>query len=307
MRFHSLQQFVDLAATRHFSRTSAQHHVSPSTLSRSIQRLEDAVGCQLVERSNRAVTLTREGEQFLLFARETLQRWSALRHQLHESGEQLHGEVSLYCSVTASHSLLSVILADLREVHSGIDIKLHTGDQADSLDRLLAGHDDFAIAAYDSDFPSTVLFRKLAQSKLVLIVPRSSCSVRHGVDAALYHGELSSLFEIPWILPERGLVRARLDAWTHRRNLQANVYAQVAGHEALVSMVGLGCGIGIVPELVLKNSPVRDAIESVEAGIDLADFEIGLCVLESRLDSALVDAVWRRIPAVGLALEAGEK
>ena len=35
------------------------------------------------------------------------------------------------------------------------------------------------------------------------------------------------------------------------------VYAQVAGHEAIVAMVKPGAGIGIAPELVVGQRPAR--------------------------------------------------
>ena len=46
-------------------------HVSPSTLSRQIQRLEEDLGQPLFVRDNRTVTLTEAGEELRIFAQQT--------------------------------------------------------------------------------------------------------------------------------------------------------------------------------------------------------------------------------------------
>lgn len=58
-----LKTFLHLAESRHFGRSARAMHVSPSTLSRQIQRLEDDLGQPLFVRDNRTVTLTEAGEE----------------------------------------------------------------------------------------------------------------------------------------------------------------------------------------------------------------------------------------------------
>ena len=94
------------------------------------------------------------------------------------------------------------------------------------------------------------------------------------------------------IISERGLARLRVDAWYRAQNLKPNIYAQVSGHEAIVSMVGLGLGIGVVPELVLANSPQRENITIIEVEPLLAPFVVGLCATTQRLENPLVKAFW---------------
>jgi LysR family positive regulator for ilvC len=57
-------------------------------------------------------------------------------------------------------------------------------------------------------------------------------------------------------------------------------------------MVGLGLGVGVVPELVLLNSPQAEMIRALDVPYQLAPFSVGLCVAEQRLDNPLVRAFW---------------
>ena len=95
MDFRQLRQFVQLAETLHFGRASAASHVSASALSRSIRQLEDELGAVLFDRDNRSVSLTRQGDTFLAWARDVLSGWDVMRHTLQEQSGELQGEVSL--------------------------------------------------------------------------------------------------------------------------------------------------------------------------------------------------------------------
>ena len=59
MDLRDLKMFLHLAESRHFGRSARAMHVSPSTLSRQIQRLEEDLGQPLFVRDNRTVTSRR--------------------------------------------------------------------------------------------------------------------------------------------------------------------------------------------------------------------------------------------------------
>ena len=139
MDIRTLRQFTQLAETLHFGRASEACHVSPSALSRNIRMLEDEAGTALFERDNRRVALTPAGGLFLDYARDALAQWDAVRGTLLEQADALHGELSIYCSVTASYSFLFHLLSRFRSDHPAIEIKLHTGDPEHAMQRVQAG------------------------------------------------------------------------------------------------------------------------------------------------------------------------
>ncbi len=84
MTFDELRLFRNLATTLHFARAAAASNLSPSALSRTIQRMEEELGCLLVQRDKRFVALTPAGESFAAYAQETLDRHDAMRRELSE-------------------------------------------------------------------------------------------------------------------------------------------------------------------------------------------------------------------------------
>lgn len=106
MDLRDLKMFLHLAESRHFGRSARAMHVSPSTLSRQIQRLEEDLGQPLFVRDNRTVTLTEAGEELRIFAQQTLLQYQQLRHTIDQQGPSLSGELHIFCSVTAAYSHL---------------------------------------------------------------------------------------------------------------------------------------------------------------------------------------------------------
>ena len=110
MDIRTLKNFLALADNLHFGRASVDSHISLSALSRNIKQLEGELGVLLFNRDNRSVVLTEQGAKFQLYAREAVSQWDQVRNQLSDNSDLLHGEISLYCSVTAVYSLLFDLL-----------------------------------------------------------------------------------------------------------------------------------------------------------------------------------------------------
>ncbi len=291
MDARSLQLFLALAENLHFGRTSREQHISPSALSRSIKQLEDSVGAPLFLRDNRSVTLTREGRLFREYAGDTLRGWDSLRQSMRDDSDTLRGELSLYCSVTASYSFLYDILNDFRSNHPHIEIKLHTGDAAKAIERVQEAREDIAIGARPDSLPPGVVFQPIARSDLRFIGPMSALMLN---DEQIRQPTLENWRDVPMILSEEGLARTRIERWLRRHGIRPKIYAQVSGNEAIVSMVSLGFGIGVVPQIVLDNSPLASRIRTYDIEPPLTPYDIGLFALEKRLKEPLVNAFWNR-------------
>lgn len=289
MDSQKLKLFCTLAKTLNFHQAARLSHVSPPTLSRTIRQLEEDVGVKLFTRDNRSVALTSEGVRFLEFAQDSLNQWASIKEELITQSSMLRGSLSIYCSVTASYSFLYDILAAFRKEQPLIEITLHTGDPALSLERVLAGNEDIAIAARQQNTPQTLDFKTITLSSLTLIAPNTPHKdLSEGVTATHWN-------QIPFILPERGVTRERLESWFKSMRINPPIYAQVSGHEAIVSLVSLGFGYGLVPKIVLDNSPLKNRVRSVDTESDFGEYEVGICVLKKRLKNPIIREFWGNI------------
>jgi LysR family positive regulator for ilvC len=282
----ALSMFSHLSQSLHFGKTAQAHHISPSTLSRAIQRLEDEVGTALLHRDNRTVVLTDVGKKFKAYAEQQLEQWHNFKLSLDETQAELTGKLHVYCSVTAAYSHLPPLLERFRVLHPLVEIMLTTGDAADALEQVQNQAVDFAIAAAPDHLPRSVYFHHLDTIALSVIAPTMTCKVQQQLSE-----KVLSWSEIPIILPEHGAARKRFELWYRKKQQgKPNIYATVSGHEALVSMVALGCGVGIVPQVVVDNSPLKDRVNNLENIGDIEPFELGICCLNQSKAQPLIKA-----------------
>ena len=163
MDIRELRLFLHLAESCHFGKTAAAMYISPSTLSRQIQRLEESLGHPLFLRDNRTVQLTAAGEQLKKFAQETVLQYQQLQHALNHQSPSLTGELRLFCSVTAAYSHLPQILDQFRAEHPQVEIKLTTGDAADAVEKVQSQDADLGIAGKPEKLPDNVRFHQIGE------------------------------------------------------------------------------------------------------------------------------------------------
>ena len=68
MELKQLQYFLTVAEFENYHRASDTLHISQPTLSQSVARLEEELGCRLFERSGRSIRLSEYGRQFYDYA-----------------------------------------------------------------------------------------------------------------------------------------------------------------------------------------------------------------------------------------------
>jgi LysR family positive regulator for ilvC len=290
--YPDLQAFLHLAESLHFARSAKALHMSPSALTRCIQRIEEELGQPVFERTKRSVRLTRVGEIFREHARAQLAIHARLLEALAAEDQTPTGELRIACTVTACHSVLPKLLARCRTRYPGVQLQLGTSDAASCLQRLENDEVDLAVVP-EPDHPAAELrFVRLAHTELSFIAPSSDKELAKRARLGGSHWDA-----LPVILPRRGLERERIDAWLEEQSLAPRVYAEVDGNEAILAMVALGCGVGIVPELVRKDSPLRGRIEQVEVKSPPSGYHVSLCAKARSLSRRATAALWELAPA----------
>ncbi|MCK3658184.1 transcriptional regulator IlvY [Pasteurellaceae bacterium Pebbles2] len=288
MNFTDLKLFIHLTQTKNFSKTAAQNYMSTSTLSRQIQRMEDEIGQALFLRDNRQVLLTETGEKFLTFAQQNWANWQQFKLQVRSDFEELSGELKLFCSVTAAYSHLPQILEKFRLRYPKVEIQLTTGDPALAVQMVQTQQADLALAGRPLNLPHSVEFQHIDNISLSLIMPRIACTATQ-----LLQQDPIDWQKIPFILPVEGPARQRIDQWFRQQKIKhPNIYATVSGHEGIVSMVALGCGLAMLPDVVIKNSPMNSQVSSLSLDLPIEPFELGICVQKKALELPQIKAFW---------------
>ncbi|WP_191984706.1 LysR substrate-binding domain-containing protein [Pelagerythrobacter rhizovicinus] len=166
--------FAIVVAEGSFSAAARLLGLTPSAISRAIDRLEERLGVRLLLRSTRALTLTAEGHAYLCGARRILADLDDVEQEIADQGAP---RGRLRVSAALSHGRLCVVplLGEFvqRYPHILVDIGL-----TDTLVDVAAGQADVAVRFGPlADSPLTA--RKLGETRRV-IVASPTYLARHG-------------------------------------------------------------------------------------------------------------------------------
>ena len=285
MDLKELNAFLHLCQSKHFATTADAMYLSPSTLSRMIQRLEQEIGESLFIRDNRKVELTEAGVKTREFAALTLNEWQNLQQSLKQKSEQLSGTLRIFCTVTAAYEFLPKLIEKFSMRHPHVDLKIITGEAALAVQALDEDKVDIAIAALNEGQSGRYFFQSLQEVPLKIIGPNDNSEVALMSQKAEINWQ-----QVPIVMPDAGPIRFKFERWLKAMNIKPNIYASVSGHEALVSMVALGCGISIAPQLVIDASPVKNKVVEIPTHIKPEPFDLGVCCQKGRKHEAIIAA-----------------
>ena len=251
-----LRYFVALTETEHFGRAAEACFVSQSAFSNAIQELEALLEVQLVDRTNRSVTITAMGQQLATQARLCLRDVESLVEMARGQREPLTGELHLGVIPTIAPFLLPAALPRLRRKYPKLQLYLHEDQSQRIYDRLMDGELDVILLAFPYDMRGV--------ATLPLFKDRFALAYRQGterVDPNNYR--FSRLDSDSILLLEDGhCLRDHALAACKIRNTQKVRRIGASSILTLVEMVDADLGITFLPEmardsLILKNTRVR--------------------------------------------------
>ena len=142
-----LQFFVALTERQHFGRAAEQCFVSQSAFSNAIKELETTLDAQLVDRTNRNVTITANGQQVAVQARLVLRDVDSLVETARGQKEPLTGELRLGVIPTIAPFILPDALPGLRKQYPDLRLLLIEDQTQRIYARLMQGELDVLLMA----------------------------------------------------------------------------------------------------------------------------------------------------------------
>ena len=163
-RARSLEIFATVVAEGSFSAAGRILGLSPSAVSRSIDRIEERLGVRLLLRSTRALTLTAEGGAYLRVARRVLSDLDDAEQAIADRGAP---RGRLRVSASQAHGRLSIVplLGEFSRLYPHIVIDISLSDQVADI---AGGQADVAIR-FGPLADSTLTARKLGENRRVIV------------------------------------------------------------------------------------------------------------------------------------------
>ncbi len=243
MKNATLRQLrVFAAAARHqsFGKAAEELHLTPPAVSMQIRELEEHVGLPLFDRSGRQVALTVTGEYLLVYVRKVLATLKDAEDAIARFRGLETGRVSIGMVSTAKY-FVPRLLAQFRQEHPAIEVKLAVGGNREQLVALLRANEvDLAIMGRPP--------RELAtRAEPFAVHPHSVVAAPDHPLMRIGHAPASLLNNYEFIIRETGSgTRAAMEKFFADHRLQPRVAMEMASNETIKQAVMAGMGVSFL-------------------------------------------------------------
>ncbi len=168
---NDLYAFRAVAAMANFRRAAESVHLSQPAFSRRIDKLEQSLGVQLLERTTRRVTLTAVGRDFERRVRDLLDDLDATLLGIRGVAASRRGEVSVACVPSSVYYHLSDVVRRFRVQAPNVGVRIVDAGANDVLAAVARGEVDFGLnfmGAQDRELE----FKALGEERFVAAMRR---------------------------------------------------------------------------------------------------------------------------------------
>ncbi|PKR90238.1 LysR family transcriptional regulator [Pleomorphomonas diazotrophica] len=240
-----------LAAEGHFGRAAERAAVSQPALSAQIRELEDALGCQLVERAASGARLTPAGKEIVERGRRILTEVGDLEAFARVAADPMVGSLRLGIIPSIGPYLLPKLLPSLASAFPALRVGVRETVTATLVGELQDGGLDLVIASLPLGDPS---FREIAvfSDAFLLATPATG---------PLSLGAFGSAADIPTeallLLEDGHCLRDQTLASCGALDARRLTRTGVTSLATILQLVAAGQGITLLPELFLASTPLE--------------------------------------------------
>lgn len=246
MNLRDLQYLVAVADHQHFAKAAETCFVSQPALSMQIKKLEDELGVQLFERTNKTVMVTAVGQAVTARARVILQEAADLKALARSYQDPFAGELHIGAFPTLAPYFFPHILPKITQAYPDLKLLLVEEKTELLIDKLRDGTLDMAFLALPIKTDGLAV-HPLFKDPFLLAVPYNHplAHKKTATQADLSEQELL-LLEEGHCLREQSLEVCSL------MGLSAHGDFRATSMETLRHMVAAGSGITLIPQLAAQ-------------------------------------------------------
>ncbi|MFB7471689.1 LysR family transcriptional regulator [Kitasatospora sp. NPDC056184] len=244
-----IRTFHEVVRAGSYSAAARELGYTQPAITQQMKALERTVGLPLFTRAGRGLRLTEAGEALARHAEQILGSLSAAQQQLAALGRLRAGRVRVCAFPSANATLIPEAMARLLAEHPGVRVELLEAEPPDSVQRLLRGECDIALAfrypGAPAEVPEELDEIPLMEDLLTVLLPVGHpLGRRHAV-------RLADLDSERWIAgcPR---CRANLLQVCAEQGFAPDIVFSTDDNLAVQSLVAAGVGIALMPALVLS-------------------------------------------------------
>ncbi len=247
MQIESLKMFCDAVRLRSFTAAAKECKVTQSTISQTIQQIENHLGLKLIDRTKRPWHLTSEGKVYFDGCRQIIERYCELEMQVKSFHDNLSAVVHVACIYSVGFRLMNQYCKQFSEICPLAKVQLEYMHPNRIYDMVRNETVDIGIVSFPQSDRHIEVISWQSEPMVLACKPDHPLAKRKEI-------ALDKIADARFVGLERDLIiRREIDRFLRRGNVDVNVVLEFDNIEAIKRAVEAGLGISVLPLPTLEN------------------------------------------------------
>jgi len=274
MEIRYLRDFLVVAETQNFLEAAAILYCSQATLTKHIQRLELDLGLTLFDRTTRKVSITKNGEMLLPYAREITDLYERLTAQVKESKNDSDQTLTIGSIPALAQYNITELLVSFKKTNPQATINVIQAGSEELIELVRQRKCDLAFIRTYGELSPEFSYLPIAVDELVAFLPNHHPLAK---EALIPLGKLSR--ENFVLLPENTMLYRLSVQLCRESGFEPNVVFTDHRLENLLEMVLNGMGVAILMrKLAEYMAQPKVSVVGIEPTVST---RLDLCYLKS--------------------------
>lgn len=254
MLYQNYEYFLQIVAKKSISKAAESLFISQPSLTKYLQRLEAAVGAQLIDRSKTPLRLTYSGQLFYEYVMKLAEEERDLLTKLSEARDADRGTVTIGMPLWRANIILPEFLPAFSRRHPLIEVKLIEGSAAVLEGAIARDEIDFGLMNLPVNY-ANVNYTSITEEHILMVGCRDNAFVQKYILTAPklgphYYANIHDFAHLPFIFTQPGQhITGFVNSMLSKNNLELNCVFRTSNVATAVNMAIADMGFTFVPEL----------------------------------------------------------
>ncbi len=263
--------FYTVANAGNISKAAKELYISQPAISKSIQKLEDGIGCKLFLRSSRGVTLTEEGELLYSYVKNAFETLTLGEEKLHRSIELGVGHLKIGVSSTLCKYLLLPYLKEFIKRHPHISISITCQSTNDTLKLLEENKIDIGLIG-KPDNTKNIQFDYLEEIEDIFVATKDYLRNLKTRGVTKSHILQNSTL---MLLDKHNMTRQYIDDYLQINHIHVQDSIDISDMDLLIEFAKIGVGVACVIKSFVTSELAEGTLIEIPLGIPIHKREVG--------------------------------
>lgn len=267
----SYRIFYTVANTGNISKAAKELYISQPAISKSIQKLEESVGCKLFSRSSRGVVLTDEGALLYEHVSAAFETLNLGEEKLKRSIELGVGHLKIGVSSTLCKYLLLPYLKEFIRQNPHISISITCQSTNETLKLLEDNKIDIGLIGKPDNLKN-IHFDFLEEIEDVFVATKDY--IRNLRARGIQKDQILQSSTL-MLLDKNNMTRQYIDDYLQDNHIMVKDSIDISNMDLLIDFARIGVGVACVIKNFVKNDLEDGTLVEIPLGIPIHKREVG--------------------------------